>query len=141
MKLRSRFLLLGGAWVCLQFPVTVQARGPHLAGGATGGEMPSPLEDYNQKVELADGEIYFLAGKIVFFNEQPFFQVDLSIQPWLANSFRVENPYYSLEGSATLWHRYDGKKVKLLCQADGQIVNVQGLGLKYMISLRQVAAY
>ena len=84
-----------------------------------GGGIPSPfVETSNRKVELADGEMYTLQGKIVFdSNDTPWFWVDLAKHPWLANQKRQAAPYYRLQGLRDQWRPYNEKSVQLICFA------------------------
>lgn len=84
-----------------------------------GGGVPSPFtENSNRKVELADGEMYTLQGKVVFDNNDvAWFWVDLAKHPWLANQKRQQNPYYRLMGSKEQWREYNEKSVQLICVA------------------------
>ena len=84
-----------------------------------GGGVPSPfVENSNRKVELADGEMYTLQGKVVFDNNDvACFWVDLAKHPWLANQRRQQNPYYRLLGSKDQWREYNEKAIQLICVA------------------------
>jgi hypothetical protein len=100
-----------------------------FARGGGGGGVPSPfVENSNRKVELADGEMYTLDGKVVFDNnDTPWFWVDLAKHPWLANQKRQQNPYYRLLGSKDQWRDYNDKAIELTCIAhvvveDGAVV-------------------
>jgi hypothetical protein len=106
-----------------------------------GGEIPVPFGGVNQRVELADGEEYFLVGTIVNIQAQdgvfqPYLKVDLDQHPWLANAHRVAFPYYPIASSdATLqgsgsrspaldWRSLDGQPVQMWVRAHGQIAEI-----------------
>jgi hypothetical protein len=99
---------------------TVMLTGAAFAKGGGGG-VPSPfVESSNRRVELADGEMYTLQGKVVFdSNDVAFFWVDLEKHPWLANAHRQQNPYYRLIGSKDQWREYNEKSIQLICIARG----------------------
>ena len=67
--------------------------------GGGPGEVPTPFE-VNQLVELADGEQYVLAGRLVTQRTgRVVFRVDLQQHPWLANSRRVKSPFYPIDNA------------------------------------------
>jgi hypothetical protein len=101
-----------------------------------GHDIPTPLlSEANTHVELADGEIYTVAGKVMFDNKgQPFLKVDLDRMPWLASSVRQANPTYVLEGAPSFWKKYENTCVKYTCEAHGTVTDESG-NLKYVISL------
>lgn len=104
-----------------------------LPGG--GGGVPSPFADSNRKVELADGELYTLDGKVVFdSNGEAQFWVNLAKHPWLANKSRVAYPFYKLVGPASQWKKYNEKSVRLMC-----IAHVVTSGDGYEIQLEPVS--
>lgn len=86
---------------------------------AGGGGVPSPFSDNsNRKVELADGEMYALYGKVVYDSfDIPYLWVDLSKHAWLANQQRRQNPFYRLLGQRDQWRGYEEKSVQLICIA------------------------
>jgi hypothetical protein len=97
-----------------------------------GGEMPTPFQILNQRVELADGEFYILEGQVVSLQlngvDTPYLAIDLQEQSWLANNYRQNFPYYQLEGTWDYWNQFKGKTVKLSCRARylGQGSKTQG---------------
>jgi hypothetical protein len=95
------------------------------AGGGEGvdhgGDVPIPYSLTNQRVELADGEVYTLDGMVVFSGGRPYFEVDLSEHPWLANAKRRGSPLYPVTGSASSWKRYEGMRVRLQAMAKGEV--------------------
>jgi hypothetical protein len=101
-----------------------------------GGGVPSPFgETANRRVELADGEMYTLQGKVIFdANDVPWFWVDLAKHPWLASQKRQQNPFYRLAGTRDQWREYNEKVIQLTCFARGYIG-----GGAYEIVLSQVA--
>lgn len=98
-----------------------------------GGEIPTPLTS-NQKVELADGENYYLVGTVVYLNDQPLFKVDLEVHSWLASEVRKNNPYYLLESWSLDWKRYENLRMRVLVRAHGNIIKVNDV-YQYVISL------
>ena len=85
------------------------------------GEIPTPFAYSNQRVELADQEIYILVGRVQFWKGQPYFEVDLDEHPWLANEKRKEAPYYPLEWSKVNWKRWDLDRVQILVEAHASL--------------------
>jgi len=72
----------------------------------------------NHKVELADGELYTLEGRIlVDADGSLYLNVDLRKHPWLANAKRVQNPYYRIAGNAAQWQQYVGRTILLVATA------------------------
>lgn len=116
--------------------LTLVMSGNAFARGGGGG-VPSPFgEKSNRKVELADGEMYVLDGKVVFDNNDvAWFWVDLAKHPWLANQKRQQNPYYLLLGSKEDWRQYADKSIQLICIAHESIE-----GNQLVIALSQVTA-
>jgi hypothetical protein len=105
-----------------------------------GGEVPVPFSQMNQRVELADGETYYLEGRVVISDDQPYFEVDLVKQPWLANQKRKEHPYYPVEGGSNYWKRFENLRIQLTCQARSSIlISVFPKTEEYVISLRPTA--
>jgi hypothetical protein len=99
-----------------------------LGSTATGGEVPIPFEDSNQRVELADGEIYTLIGRVRFQLDTPYLEVDLGQHPWLANSKRKLSPVYPIDVSPSLpvdWKVLEGKLVKSYMRARGFITKLE----------------
>jgi hypothetical protein len=87
------------------------------------GDVPTPFVS-NEKVELADGEIYTLIGRFVIREGNLWFQVDLEAHPWLANQKRKDFPFYRVIGT-----RVDlepvavrAERVQALMKAEGAIV-------------------
>jgi hypothetical protein len=132
--------------------VAVAANNKHKMGGdrfapiekcptLMGGEIPTPLGLPNQKVELADGEVYTLVGKIQVSGKFAFFEVDLGEQPWLASRNRSASPYYLLDGGASVWNEYDKSSVRLSALAKGNVLQSSSNGgngkkFEYIISLK-----
>ena len=122
----SLALLLGLFLVLKAVPIHA-----HELTRGGGGELPSPFDTANRRVELAEGEAYLLVGRVVMmegaaFGDDsgvvPYFRVDLTDQPWLATEKRVSQPYYRLEGSVEDWNRYVSMgKIKFPCVAHGVI--------------------
>lgn len=142
-------VFLAGALLLLA-GFTVRADEIRGSAGGGGGEIPTPFEAYNQKVELADGEAYVLVGRVVIDNIAPdgstsermraFFEIDLNEHPWLGNTKRKMRPFYPLEGAVSTWRRYNGMRVKLPCIAVGGVVYTPGQQAEYVIWLRKVAS-
>ena len=113
------------------------------------GHIPTPFEASNQHVELADGENYFLLGRVVFGSDPAsplhyvaYFEVDLKEHPWLANKNRIKNPVYRLQGGVNYWKQFRGIRVKLPCTAETAIVmNSSSVKLEYVIELRRFNEY
>lgn len=62
-----------------------------------GGGSPGPFDNANQKVELADGENYYLQGEVYELRDGTLvFGVDFKAHPWLANKYRKQKGYYFL---------------------------------------------
>ncbi|MBI2712540.1 MAG: hypothetical protein HYX41_06790 [Bdellovibrio sp.] len=120
---------------------------PYASGGG-GHDVPTPFEVVNSKAELADGEVYQLAGVVFFdlsFSEigyarAPFFNVDLNYSPWLANRARRAFPYYELEEGFD-WSRIEGKRVVALVRAHGKVKFRADDTPYYSISLKLVHSY
>jgi len=96
-------------------------------GTAGGGDIPTPFGNANQKVELADGEIYILNGKVEFIVDEPYFKVDLKKHTWLANANRVADPYYLLLGPTGQWTALKDKQVQITVKAHGVIEEFTGM--------------
>src|SRR5688572_15374835 len=85
----SRFVVFA---LALVLAVGAGAAAIGEARGTTREHFPWPFESVNRKVELAGGEFYTLAGIVVIgasvndpMKEQAYFEVDLSMHPWLAS--------------------------------------------------------
>jgi hypothetical protein len=104
----------------------------HSYGG--GGEIPFPFGVVNQRLELADGELYALIGTVVFEGGTPFLEVDLDKHPWLANDRRLNDSRYPLECVGVNWRDFEGMKVRLFVEAHGKVLMEAGAA-KYEISL------
>jgi hypothetical protein len=126
----------GLLWVTLGMFAAVSAFARGGGGGA--GEIPTPFLSSNQKVELSDGELYTLVGQVVFYDDLPYFEVDLSQHSWLANVHRQSAPYYPLEASASYLRRFEGRRVKAYVEAHGRVIN-GGSGPQYQLSLEPLA--
>ncbi|MCM2278232.1 MAG: hypothetical protein NDJ89_09170 [Oligoflexia bacterium] len=110
-------------------------------GGGGSGEVPTPLEIYNQKVELADGERYILIGNVVLAEEgrdrwKAYFEIDFAEHPWLATEKRKKSPFYPLEGPISYWKQFRGLRIKMPCEARGIILQREGREPEYAIQLR-----
>lgn len=126
-----------------ELPSVHQAKSCGAFGG--GGELPSPFDTANHRVELADGEAYLLVGRVVMMQNPgfstdnrmfPYFRVDLNEHPWLATEKRISQPYYPLEGAVEDWKKYVGAgKVKLPCTAHG-VVKFFGSEVVYTMQLQ-----
>lgn len=99
------------------------------------GDVPTPFIT-DHKLELAEGETYDLVGRFVVREGNLWFNVDLEMQPWLANQKRKEFPYYRVSGT-----RVDleplvvrAEKVRTKVKADGLILE-RGDGPTYRIGL------
>jgi len=98
------------------------------SGSCNGGEVPIPFEDSNHRVELADGEIYTLIGRVRFLLDTPYLEVDLAQHPWLANSKRKLSPVYPIDGTPGLpidWRLHEGKVVRTYMRARGFIARLE----------------
>jgi hypothetical protein len=114
--------------------------------GPRGGELPIPFDLANKKVELANGEPYILAGRVVLMQvrmrngelrSQPMFRVDLTEHPWLANNKRLNNPNYVLQGSLEEWKDLISVgKIQLPCIAHG-VITYRGSVAEYDIQLER----
>ena len=90
-----------------------------------GGELPDPLTVYNQRVELAPGELYLLVGTIKMLPDLqgrtrkllPYFEVGFKEQPWLGNAIRKTQPFYSVRSTSFNWRELDGQPVRLAARA------------------------
>jgi hypothetical protein len=100
------------------------------------GDVPVPFSS-NQKVELANGEYYTLVGRVIFFQNHPFLNVDLDVHPWLANSKAVQSgeKIYPLQGSPAYWKTYESLRVKINVQAAADLVDACSNAPLYIISL------
>jgi len=115
-----------------------EADRPSPCGGS--GDVPTPFLNTNQKVELSDGELYTLVGKVRSARDGFYFEVDLGEHPWLASARRRASPLYGLEGSPSFWRRFDGRKVRLQVEAKGAVRVDSGTGeAEYWISLQPLA--
>jgi len=102
------------AVLCLVVTAQAQTHKPK------GGGSPGPHFDEHTKVELADGEEYILAGQVSMDLKYAryFFNVDLSVEPWLANARRIDNPFYELLKTDNIqWGKYLNKTIVIKCKA------------------------
>jgi hypothetical protein len=95
--------------------------------GPGGGGMPTPFGDSNIRVELADGELYTLDGRVVLVQTQlgaiaAYFEVDLNKQDWLANQTRRQEPYYLLQGKLSFWRQLNQQNIELTATAQVRIL-------------------
>lgn len=121
-KLRFLIAVLGILWLGAS-----QAKGGTVrAPGAS--DIPWPINVGNQKVELADGEVYRLAGKIVFapgvvsLDAIPYLEVDFEEHPWLESAKRKAWPFYPIENPVVDWKKWDGHRVVVLVRVSGQVL-------------------
>lgn len=94
-------------------------------GGEGPGELPSPFEGVNDKVELADGEYYYLLGTVHWASssEAAIFEVDSNAHPWITQKHKKANPRYALAGNPQVWKPFANHKVRLLILAHGRILS------------------
>ena len=92
-----------------------------------------PFRTTNQKVELADGEMYSLRGNLYFdaANNTMFLRVDLEETPWLANSLRKKFPFYPITKYNRTWLNLLNKPVTILVKANGKLFSNQQGDLSY----------
>jgi hypothetical protein len=124
---------------------------PTVQGGGD-GHSPDPLTVFNQHVELADGELYLLRGRVVLASEkvarggrklQPYLELDTDAHPWLAGARRKASPYYMIEGTTAYWRAFSGSygeiaaraHVQFKTGADGETVQVISLKVIPELSL------
>ncbi len=89
------------------------------------GSIPIPFSSTNQKVELADEEVYTLVGAVAFINDRPHLKIDLEFHPWLATTYRMAFPFYPLTWTTlTTWQRLKGQKIRGVFRAKSQISRV-----------------
>ncbi|MCC7441908.1 MAG: hypothetical protein IT285_09755 [Bdellovibrionales bacterium] len=108
--------------------------------GVLGGEVPTPYADANRKVELADGEVYALVGRVVFPGNEPYLHVDLATHSWLENRRRLANPLYPLLSDGFDWRRYEGLWVVAQVKAVGRLVEDQKGDPLYELFLMPIVA-
>jgi hypothetical protein len=134
--------LFAAAWCGIHGP-SVRADEPPRPV-VPGGEIPTPFSDMNRKVELADGEVYDLIGRVVFPAAEPYLHVDLASHPWLENKRRASNPLYPLVTDDFDWKTYEGAWLTVQVKAEGRIVNdAQGHPTYdlYLVPLMRPTAY
>ena len=94
-----------------------------VCGGGDGHTVPTPFEAANQKFELADGELYYLHGRVTFLPAdevefgKPYLMINFDKAPWLGNAARVASPYYALRGNVSRWKKWNSLSIKVLCRA------------------------
>ena len=113
-KIQFAVITVLAALISAAMPASAHPR----AGG--GGGVPSPrmIASTNHHVELADGELYTLEGRLVVDSTGAlYFNVDLRKHPWLASAERVKNPYYAVEADPSAWQAYVGKRILLVAVA------------------------
>jgi hypothetical protein len=111
-----------------------------------GGEQPDPLTVYNQRVELAGGELYLLSGHVrmapAFYGAsqrlQPYLEIDFAMHPWLGSKARKRAPMYPIEGSASAWQRWDGAHVELAVKARAQVMFLETDAPAQVITLKVI---
>lgn len=144
MELKSRFKGLSRGWInglgvalillsASVFPGGAQAAIP--TGGGNGNDMPAPFLAINQKVELADGERYVLAGRILEKDGFFYFRPDFGRHSWLSNGRRMQWPYYPFELSVSVPSSFVGKLVRFSGRAVGRVIFADGQYPMYMIFL------
>lgn len=123
--------------------VVVERREGCVGLKAGGGDVPVPF-GMNSRVELADGELYMLLGRVRILPRtagsrapRVYFEVDLQSHSWLDSKKRRMNPRYPIEGTPEQWQQYDGQRVKLSCRAIGRILQLDGAP-QYVIFLQGV---
>ena len=127
--------------------VNLPAPGCYGSSGEGGGGMPDPL-DYNQHVELADGEIYLLAGTVRMLpiaksgsmQLRPHFEVDLKAQRWLASSARKASPYYLLEGASSTWKQHADEFAELVVRAHFRVLTDRNGVSRSVVMLERIAS-
>jgi hypothetical protein len=129
-------------WTRIPLPECPQGRG----GGD--GHQPDPHTVFNQRAELAGGELYLLRGTVVIASKspsasltrkkQPYFHVDLGAHPWLASAIRKANPYYLIEGTTSYWRAYNGSYGELAVKARVQFVTDAEGEVSQVISLQVI---
>lgn len=85
--------------------------------------LPVPFANTNQRVELADNEVYGLFGYLQYNDKygQMEFKPDFEVQPWLGTAARKNIGYYPMTRYAKNWHNFDGKYVKMIFRAKGKV--------------------
>lgn len=117
----------------------------HQCRGGGGNDVPTPFDFRGQKFELADGELYVLAGKVIISSsvfedsgqKMAYLQIDLDKQGWLAGFQRREFPYYPLEADPRDWTAFEQKEVRILVKAHGRIIG-NGNQAQYVIYLEPI---
>ena len=145
---RSEFLIAGLILIASSLVSTLpMAHAAHISGGG-GHDVPTPFELANPKLELADGEIYQLAGWVVaqeVYTEHgiamvPYFQVDLRYTPWLATQKRVVDPFYQIDLNDSLvpWLKQGSKRRVVLVRAKGRIEQYRDGSVHYKVILSMI---
>lgn len=79
---------------------------------------PAPFGTPNQHVELAEGETYQLAGRVIRRGPQYLLEIDLCAQPWLDSAQRRQDPTYRLANMPGVsWSGFLGEQVKIRVRA------------------------
>jgi len=119
---------------------------PRCIRSGGGGGIPTPLTQ-NQKVELAHGEQYVLAGWVRFrLNPEtrelkPMFEVDFELQPWLGSAHRRLEPQYALAlEPSDDWKKLQDARVKIQVRAEGRVIRDSDGEPRYEIRLEPVAS-
>ncbi len=97
--------------------------------------FPAPFSASNQKVELADGELYVLCGEVIERAGVAALKVDLRFHPWLSSAKRIANPYYDLAIDPLLAQELFGKRVQIFAHAKGRVIAIQPGLLDYILVL------
>ncbi len=148
MSKKMGLALLLCFWLSLSMGITGAAgeTGHGTMNGGEGHDVPTPFEMVNQRFELAEGEIYALVGTVTLaynytdsgFKADPYLVLDLKKMGWLASAKRIEAPYYLLEGSSAQWGHYQGRRIKILAKARGNIIS-EKYKPEYILSLEPIA--
>jgi hypothetical protein len=88
--------------------------------------FPIPYSSLNQRVELAHGENYTLAGEVHCIGDKVYFQVDFDLHPWLKNKSRELRRYYPLSGGGVDWHDYRNRRIQIFVRARSMIYRWRG---------------
>lgn len=136
MNVKGR--MKGIRWLALLALAIGTAAVAHDGPNPSGGDIPIPLMDTNQRVELADGEQYTLWGKVVYYDRQAYLEVDLEKHAWLKSRKREKLPYYPLGEIAGGWRRWQGRGIQVQVAAHG-LVLTNGAYPQYVIWLAPVS--
>ena len=142
---RKKFLFARLFFLTSSIVVSLSGTSAASGLGGEGHDVPTPFELANPKLELADGEIYQLAGWVVaqeVFTDRgvamvPYFQVDLRYAPWLATKKRVIDPFYQMDLSDSLvpWLKKGSQRRVVLVRAKGRVEQDRDGSVQYKIVL------